>query len=42
MILSHWYENGRVPHVVALCVRKSFDLWFLTKKTLIIAQAFTT
>ena len=25
MILSHWYENGRVLLVVALYVRKSFD-----------------
>ena len=25
MILSHWYENGRVLLVVALYVRKSFE-----------------
>ena len=40
MILSHWYENGRVPHVVALFVRKSFDLFSVAINLYIMAYGF--
>ena len=40
MILGHWYENGRVLHVVALSVRKSFDLFSVAINLYIMAYGF--
>ena len=40
MVLIHWYVNGRVLHVVALSVRKSFDLFSVAINLYIMAYGF--